>query len=66
MHLFSELVEYKSNQLLLIKSYITLYLIQKSSVNFPIYFAVSSYSKNTLSLKIVLKHSENISTSESL
>lgn len=54
-----------SNQPLLIKSHITLYLIQKTSVNFPIYFTVSSYLKNMLSFRIVLKYSENISISKS-
>lgn len=54
-----------SNQLLLIKSHITLYLIQKSSVNLTIYFAVFSHSKNMLSFRMVLKYSKNISTSGS-
>lgn len=47
-----------SNQPLLIKSLITLYLTQKISVNFAIYFAVSSYLMNMLSFKIVLKYSK--------
>lgn len=47
-----------SNQPLLIKSLITLYLTRKISVNFAIYFAVSSYLMNMLSFKIVLKYSK--------